>query len=114
MVRLLLSKSADPTAVANAGIDTEGLNITVKHWLNVATSAPPPAREDLVFLAKAPPMHKMHELKYALVGQRGALKMFENAMAGWFAKPRGFERGKLLRKPLVMLMTGLPGQSTSN
>ena len=109
MVRLLLSKSATTSGLAGAGIDVEKLNITMRHWLKVAMVTPPPSKEDLAFLKNTAPMDKMHELKYALVGQQVGLDMFEKAMSGWFANPRGFKGSKLLEKPLVMLMTGLPG-----
>jgi uncharacterized membrane protein YgcG len=109
MVRLLLSKSATTTGLAAAKIDVDKLNVTMQHWLAKAMKTPPLSKEDLEHRAKLPPMHKMCELKYALVGQEVALNKFEMAMCTWFGTRRGFNGTELLAKPMVMLMTGLPG-----
>ena len=62
MVRLLLSKRADPAELEAAGVDTTKLNITMQYWLQVARQSPKISDEDLEHLRKNPPMHKKHEL----------------------------------------------------
>jgi hypothetical protein len=109
MVRLLLSKRADPSELEQAGIDIKKLNIAMQYWLQISKKSPKLTGEDLQHLAKAPPMHKMHELAYAIVGERLSLTMFKNALTGWFSQPRGFTNGRLKRDPLVMLLLGCPG-----
>jgi SpoVK/Ycf46/Vps4 family AAA+-type ATPase len=109
MVRLLLSKRADPSELRQAGIDTEKLNITMQYWLDISNKSPKLTDEDMKHLEKARPMHKKHELAYAIVGERLSLAMFKNALSGYFSKPRGFTSGKLEREPMVMLLLGCPG-----
>ena len=63
MVRLLLSKSADPKQLRDhPEIAVEDLNMTMQYWIAVAESNPPPSAEDLEHFAKTPPMHLMHVL----------------------------------------------------
>jgi hypothetical protein len=109
MVRLLLSKRADPAELERAGIDIKKLNIAMQYWLQISKKSPKLTDEDLKHLANAPPMHKMHELAYAIVGERLSLTMFKNALTGWFSQPRGFTNSRLNRDPLVMLLLGCPG-----
>ena len=109
MVRLLLSKRADPSELEQAGIDNEKLNITMRYWLDISKKSPKLTDEDLQHLERAPPMNKKHELAYAIVGERLSLAMFKSALSGWFSKPRGFTSGRLERDPLVMLLLGCPG-----
>lgn len=103
MVRLLLSKGADPTQLDAAKINVAELNCTMRYWIAVATATPPPTPEDLEHLAKTPPMHKMHEIKYSLIGQDIACEMVKRALTARFGNPRG------RNSPLVMLLLGPPG-----
>jgi SpoVK/Ycf46/Vps4 family AAA+-type ATPase len=109
MVRLLLSKRADPSELKQAGIDNEKLNITMRYWLDISNKSPKLTDEDMQHLEKARPMNKKHELAYAIVGERLSLAMFKSALSGYFSKPRGFTSGKLEREPMVMLLLGCPG-----
>ncbi len=109
MVRLLLSKRADPSELEQAGIDIKKLNIAMQYWLQISKKSPKLMDEDLQHLSNAPPMHRMHELAYAIVGERLSLTMFKSALTGWFSQPRGFTNSRLKRDPLVMLLLGCPG-----
>ena len=81
MVRLLLSKGADPRQLEEAKIDVANLkNCTMQYWLAAAAENPPPTAEDLEHLAKTPPLHKMHEIKYSLIGQDIAKEMVKRAL----------------------------------
>ena len=62
MVRLLLSKRADPSVLATAGVDVKQLNITMQYWLDLSQKSPPISDEDVAHLEHTAPMHKMHEL----------------------------------------------------
>ena len=62
MVRLLLSKRADPSVLATAGVDVKQLNITMQYWLDLSQKSPPISDEDVADLERTAPMHTMHEL----------------------------------------------------
>jgi ankyrin repeat protein len=62
MVRLLLSKRADPSVLATAGVDVKKLNVTMQYWLGISEASPPISDEDVKHLENTAPMHKMHEL----------------------------------------------------
>jgi len=109
VVRLLLSKGADPAQMTTAGIDENGeayreqLNETMRHWLAVARRVgmqPPHVKEAL---AACPPMHRMHELNFSVVGEEPALALIKRALSARFGNPAA------QTKPLVMALLGPPG-----
>ena len=63
MLRLLLSKRADPSVLRQAGISIDSLNITMQYWLKICMKSPPISDDDIKHLEKCAPMDKMHELK---------------------------------------------------
>jgi len=103
MVRMLLSMGADPAEIDKAGIIVKDLNITMQYWLRKAKAVGRKSKEDLEFLEKAPPMHRMHELQYALVGQFVAIDMISSALTSRFSNAQAQS------SPLVMLLAGPPG-----
>mmetsp|Transcript_13919 Transcript_13919/g.20315 ORF Transcript_13919/g.20315 Transcript_13919/m.20315 type:complete len:254 (+) Transcript_13919:356-1117(+) len=54
-------------------------------------------------MANLPPMDRIHELDYAVVGEEAAVSVIQEALAGRFGNPQGNS------KPLVMLLLGPPG-----
>jgi hypothetical protein len=62
MVRLLLSKRADPSVLEMVGVDVKQLNVTMQYWLGVSGTSPPISDEHVKHLECTAPMHKMHEL----------------------------------------------------
>jgi ankyrin repeat protein len=62
MVQLLLSKRADPSVLATAGVDVKTLNVTMQYWLGISEASPPISDDDVEHLENTAPMHKMHEL----------------------------------------------------
>jgi len=103
IVRLLLSKCANPALLAAAGIDEKKLNCTMRYWLKRAAVSPSPTVADLEHWAHLPPMHRLHEIKYSLIGQGIAIEMVTQALSSRFGNPEG------RKKPLVMLLLGPPG-----
>jgi len=63
MLRLLLSKRADPSVLHRAGISIDSLNITMQYWLEICMNSSPISDDDIKHREKCAPMHKMHELK---------------------------------------------------
>ena len=109
MVRLLLSKGADPTALAAAGIDEDGdeyheqLNETMRHWIGVARRVGVQPEHIKKVLANNPPMDRMHECNYAVVGEEPALTLIKRALNARFGNVAA------QTKPLVMAFLGPPG-----
>ena len=103
MLRILLSKGADPTELISAGVDEKTLSLGMKYWVDKARRIGIPARDELLHMAKLPPMHRIHELDYAVVGEEAAVSVMQEALAGRFGNPSGNS------KPLVMLLLGPPG-----
>ena len=86
MVRLLLSRGASPSFIrrhADANVEAQ-LNHTMKYWLERAEAAPHPSVQVLHHLAKCPPMHRLHEINYALIGQDVAIQMVKQALSNRF------------------------------
>jgi len=104
MVRILLSKGADPSELAAACVDENTMSLGMKYWINKARRIGIPAQEELLHMAQLPPMDRIHELDYAVVGEEAAVSVIQEALAGRFGNPSGN------RKPLVMLFLGPPGK----
>lgn len=108
-VRILLSKGADPTQLAAAGIDekddefAEQLNVTMRHWLAVARKVGIQSEKTKEHLKKLPPMDRMHELHYSIVGEEAAVALMKRSLAARFGSPA------TQTKPLVVMMCGPPG-----
>lgn len=103
MVRILLSKGADPSELVSAGVNEKELNRGMRYWIDKARRVGVPARVELAHMAKLPPMDRIHELDYAVVGEEAAISMVQEALAGRFGNPQAN------RKPLVLLLLGPPG-----
>lgn len=103
MVRILLSKGADPYELIDGGVDEEVLGLGMKYWIDKARRVRVPSREELEHMGNLPPMDRIHELDYAVVGEEAAVSVIQEALAGRFGNPEGN------RKPLVMLLLGPPG-----
>ena len=103
MVRLLLSMGADPAEIDKAGIVEKELNITMQYWFRKAKAIGRKSKKDLERLELVPPMHRLHELQYALVGQFVAMNMITSALNSRFCNAQA------QAKPLVMLLLGPPG-----
>ena len=104
MVRILLSKGANPSELAAAKVEEKSLNIGMKYWIDKARRVGVPAREELLHLKNTPPMDRIHELDYAVVGEEAAVTVIQESLAGRFGNPQGNA------KPLVMLLLGPPGK----
>jgi len=109
MVRLLLSKGADPGQLAAAGIDEsseefeEQLNVTMRHWLAVARQVGTQSDKTKAHLKKLHPMDRMHELHYSIVGEEAAVALLKRSLAARFGNPAA------QNKPLVVMLSGPPG-----
>ena len=104
MLRILLSKGANPDEISSAGVDEKSLGLTMRYWLDKARRIGVPNQNKLAHLKKTPPMDRLHELDYAVVGEEAAVSVIREALAGRFGNPQGN------RKPLVMLLLGPPGK----
>ena len=105
MVRILLSKGANPEEISTAGVDEKSLGLGMRYWLDKARRIGVPSQTKLAHMKKTPPMHHLHELDYAVVGEEAAVNVIQQALAGRFGNPQGN------RKPLVMLLLGPPGET---
>ena len=109
MVRLLLSKGANPEQLEAAGIDEgsseyrEQLNVSMRHWLSVARRVGVQDEKMKAHLAHLPSMDKMHELHYSIVGEEPAVALIKRSLSARFGNPAGQS------KPLVILLLGPPG-----
>ena len=103
MFRLLLSLGANPSSIADAGLEIAQLNRTMKYWLARSKENPPPSEMVRQHLARMPPMHRLHEITYALIGQGAAIAMVEEELSSRFGNPQA------RKSPLVMLLLGPPG-----
>jgi hypothetical protein len=103
MFRLLLSMGANPSSIADAGLEVAQLNCTMKYWLERSKANPPPDERTRRHLAKMPPLHRLHEIKYALIGQGAAITTVEEALSSRFGNQQG------RKSPLVLLLLGPPG-----
>ena len=103
MFWLLLSKGAKLSSLDDAEIDVDALNRTMKYWVARAKAHPAPSERVLEHLSKMPPMHRLHEIQYALVGQDSAIAMVKEALNSRFGLPEG------RKSPLVLLLLGPPG-----
>ena len=103
MFRLLLSMGANPSSIADAGLEVAQLNRTMKYWLERSKANPPPDEKTRRHLAKMPPLHRLHEIKYALIGQGAAITTVEEALSSRFGNQQG------RKSPLVLLLLGPPG-----
>jgi ATP-dependent Clp protease ATP-binding subunit ClpA len=103
MFRLLLSMGANPSSIADAGLEVAQLNRTMKYWLERSKANPPPDEKTRHHLAKMPPLHRLHEIKYALIGQGAAITTVEEALSSRFGNQQG------RKSPLVLLLLGPPG-----
>ena len=107
MIPVLLSKGAKPEELSVAGIDEKSLGLGMTYWLNKARRVVVPSQSDLAHVACIPPMDRLHELDYAVVGQEAAIDVIQGALGGRFGNPQGN------RKPLVMLLLGPPGKKVN-
>ena len=109
MVRLLLSKGANPEQLEAAGIDEgsseyrEQLNVSMRHWLSVARRVVVQDEAMRAHLAKFPSMDRMHELHYSIVGEEPAVALIKRSLSARFGNPAG------QTKPLVLMLLGPPG-----
>lgn len=108
MVRVLLSKGANPDELAAAKIDEQLLGLGMRYWLDKSRRVGVPNQIKLAHMKKTPPMDRLHELDYAVVGEEAAVSVIQEALAGRFGNPQGN------RKPLVMLLLGPPGKLNCN
>lgn len=104
MVRILLSKGADPSELAKAKVDEGQLGLGMKYWIDKGRRVGIPPAEELAHMAHLSPMDRIHELDYAVVGEEAAVAVIQEALAARFGNPQGSQG-----KPLVMLMLGPPG-----
>jgi hypothetical protein len=104
MVRVLLSKGANADELAAAKIDEHLLSLGMRYWLDKSRRVGVPNQAKLAHMKKTPPMDRLHELDYAVVGEEAAVSVIQEALAGRFGNPQGN------RKPLVMLLLGPPGK----
>lgn len=104
MVRVLLSKGANADELAEAKIDEHLLGLGMRYWLDKSRRVGVPNQAKLAHMKKTPPMDRLHELDYAVVGEEAAVSVIQEALAGRFGNPQGN------RKPLVMLLLGPPGK----
>ena len=104
MIPVLLSKGSKPEELSAAGIDEKSLGLAMRYWLDKARRVVVPSQSDLAHVACIPPMDRLHELDYAVVGQEAAIDVIQGALGGRFGNPQGN------RKPLVMLLLGPPGK----
>ena len=109
MVRLLLSKGANPEQLEAAGIDEESfeyreqLNVSMRYWLSVARRVGVQDEVMRAHLAKLPSMDRMHELHYSIVGEEPAVALIKRSLSARFGNPAG------QTKPLVLMLLGPPG-----
>ena len=80
------------------------LGLGMKYWLNKACQVGVPNRTKIVHMKKTPPMDRLHELDYAVVGEEAAVSVIQEALAGRFGNLQGN------RKQLVILLLGPPGK----
>lgn len=104
MVRILLSKGANPDEISMCGVEEKALGLGMRYWLDKARRVGVPNKSKLAHLKSTPPMDRLHELDYAVVGEEAAVSVIQEALAGRFGNPQGN------RKPLVMLLLGPPGE----
>ena len=107
MVRLLLSLGSLPTEIDLVLTTKESrkkyINRTMKYWLKHSKQM---GRPDPVILKQykhLPPMDKLHEIQYAVVGQKPAVAAIEQILSARFANPQGN------KKASVILLLGPPG-----
>lgn len=108
MVRILLSKGANPTELSDAGVDEKALGVGMRYWLDKARRVGVPNKEDITHFKKTPPMDRLYELDYAVVGEEAAVHEIQDALASRFGNAAG---QSITGKPLVMLLLGPPGES---
>ena len=106
MVRILLSKGAKPSELAMSGVDEKLLGTGMKYWLDKAKRVPIPDQGMLAHARFTPPMDRLHELDFAVVGQEAAISVVKDFFASRFGNRQG--NGKL-QAPPVMLLLGPPG-----
>lgn len=104
MVRILLSKGANPDEISAAGIDMKSLGLGMRYWLDKARRIGATEQSELSHAKKLPPMDRVLELNYAVVGQEAAIEVIQTELAGKFGNP------KANKKPVVMLLLGPPGE----
>ena len=78
MVRILLSKGADHEDLAKANINEEGLGRGMRYWLDKARRLGVPSPEILKHMSKLPPLDRIHELDFAVVGQESAISTIQS------------------------------------
>ena len=88
MVRILLSKGANPEEIFTAGVDEKSLGLGMRYWLDKARRIGVPSQTKLAHMKKTPPMHHLHELDYAVVGEEAAVSVIQQALAGRFGNPQ--------------------------
>ena len=103
MVRILLSKGANPFELIEANVDEATLSRGMKYWIKKARRIGIPPRDELEHMAKLPPTDRIYELDYAVIGEEAAVSVIQESLAGRFGNPQGNT------KPLVMLLLGPPG-----
>ena len=107
MVRLLLSLGSCPEEVDEILQDKQQklkyMNRTMRYWLKHAKNTGQIDPAMMENNRKCPPMHKLHEIHYAVVGQKPAIASIEECMAARFGNPAGN------KTPLVLLLLGPPG-----
>ena len=107
MVRLLLSLGAMPQEVdkvlTTKELKRKYINRTMKYWLKTARHVIRPDPKVMEQFRCLPPMDKLHEIHYAVVGQKPALMAIEEKLSARFANPAGN------KKSLVLLLLGPPG-----
>jgi hypothetical protein len=107
MVRILLSLGSKPEEVdfvlTTKDLKRKYINRTMKYWLKTAKQVMRPDPVVLEQYRHLPPMDRLHEIQYAVVGQKPALSAIEEMLSARFANPQGN------RKALVMLLLGPPG-----
>ena len=106
MVRVLLSKGAKPSELAMCGVDEKMLGNGMKYWLDKASRVPIPDQGMLAHARFTPPMDRLHELDFAVVGQEAAISVVKDFFASRFGNRQG--NGQL-QAPPVMLLLGPPG-----
>ena len=80
MVRILLSKGARPTELVSANVDEKELGRGMRYWINKSRRLTVPSPEDLEHASKTPPMDRIHEMDYAVMGQESAVSIIQGEL----------------------------------
>ena len=88
MVHILLSKGANPDELSSAKIDETALGLGMKYWLDKARRVGIPNQRELNHMKKTPPMDRLHEIDYAVVGEEAAVNVIQETLAGRFGNPQ--------------------------